>query len=238
MCNNRLDSQNDSINLLSNFPENGNRWLAANDVMFPERYIKGEIDIVFKFCIGGCASKYDLVFFSVPGRLHDGTVAANDHLFKMRSINSYSDGNNNAMFVDIAKPIQGENEIISSFVRIERATERYDIRWDIFASSFDNIVEFSGGIGDGEVGLPRVRLPRRDASCKGGLVKCGPETFDSFDSEVGKTNGKLFGEYDFVQFINSVNIVFNNSGIWLFFEELVDPSIECIDVFLCARKSL
>jgi len=238
MGDSRLDGQNNPVNFIGNGFKNGNDWLIANDVRFSKRYIEGNINITLKLSIGGCPGKYDLVFFSVPDGACDLKASAGQCCDMVTSPACvYPNWNNDSVFVAVTKSVQCENKVIASFVGAERTTERYDIRWDIFTSSFNNVFEFLFGIGDREISFPRIRMPRRNANSINSLIESRTESFDDFNGKIGTIGGEIFGEFDFMQFIDAVNILISDYGVWLVIKKPIDPAIKIIDVFVCARNT-
>jgi hypothetical protein len=133
--------------------------------------------------------------------------------------------------------IECPDKVIASFVRIERAKERHDVRRDILASSFDASFKSDQIISNGEVGGFGIDLSVRDSRCESGLSEPRSEPFDNFVGEIGQTVRQGLCELDLVKLIDSIRVGLDDPCVWLVFEKPLDPGIEVTNVALCASDT-
>lgn len=233
----RFDSQDDAINFASDCVKKWNRWLTANSIDFAKRYKEGNIEIVLKLRVGAYGCEHDLVFLAIPNRSWNGTGAGNGHVFDVHSSGCHANGNNDSVFAGVASAVKCPNEIVTSFVRIERAKERNDVRRDIFAATLNHVVQFSSRTGNGEVGGLGVFDARNNGGGKGCMVECGTETLYCLGCNTCDSSRKFLGEFDLVNIVESVVISLGNAGVWFCVKETLDPTIKITNVFLSARDT-
>jgi hypothetical protein len=229
----RFDSQDDAHNFARHCVENGNRWLAAHDIHFSKRYEEGEIDLVLELTIGTDATKYHLVFCAVPSWYRH---AADKAAAQINPSDSHFCGQE-TMLASITKLVECPDKVIPSFVRIERAKERHDVRRDILASSFNASFESGNIVGDREVGGFGGDLSVHDCRRESGLIEPRTQSFNNFIGEVGQTSRQGSCKFDLVKLVDSIRVGFDDPSVWLLFEKLLDPGIEIANVALCARDA-
>jgi hypothetical protein len=231
----RFNSQNDALDFASHCVENGNRWLATHDIHFSKRYEEGEIDLVLELTIGADATKYHLVLFAIPpwDRQSAGRQEATT---KIHPSDSHFCGQKTVL-ASVTKLIECPDKVIASFVRIERAKERYDVRRDILASSFDASFKSDYIVCDREVGGFGVNLPVCDGCYESGLIEPRSEPFDNFIGEIRQTVWQGLCELNLVKLVDSIRIGLDDPCVWLVIEKPLDPGIEITNVALCARDA-
>jgi hypothetical protein len=235
-------SQNDALNFARDCAKEGNRRLASYSLDWPERYEKGEIEFVFNIGVGADHGEYDLVFFRIPPGSFDGEVASppNEHFVYVHpTANSGSDGNNQPMLVRVGNPVQGPDRVIPTFVRLEGAKQREDIRWDIFAPAASNHIGFKlgGGIGDGEISVLEVSPSGCGSGCISGLVQGSSKIAGNIKGDVLELERERLDKLNFMKLIDSLFITLNDTGVWFSVKEDFDFYVEIINVFLCVRDT-
>jgi hypothetical protein len=231
----RFNSQNDALDFAGHCVENGNRWLVAHDIHFSKRYEEGEIDIVLELTIWADATKYHLVLFAIPPRYRQ-SAGGQKATTEIHSSDSHLCGQETVL-ASVTKLVECPDKVIPSFVRIERAKERYDIRRDILASSFNASFKSDHIVCDGEVGGLGVNLPIRDGCYESGLIEARSEPFDNFIGEIRQTVWQGLCELNLVKLVDSIRVGLDDPCVWLVFEKPLDPGIEITNVALCARDA-
>jgi len=236
----RFRSQQDALNFAEHSAEEGNRWFSAHSVNFAKRYEKGELDIVLNFSARPYTGKYHLIFFAIPmGREH-GQSAGSLHVAYSNPLDGHTDGDDQPMFAAVANPVECPDKVVPSFVWLERAKKRHNLRRQIFASAtLDNVrLKLHRRIGDGKVSSLGVGLPRRNRSRVASLIKDGTQTLGRLKSKISEPLGNGLGEFEFVKLRDSVRVGLSNLGAWILLpaEEGFSPRIEVADLFLCARE--
>ena len=141
------------------------------------------------------------------------------------------------MFGDGACSVEGPNRVIPSFVRLERAKKRDDIRRQIFASAFNNHFKTSIRFGDGKVSRLGLDCTGKDGYRVPGLIQRGSKSLDRLSSAVGKLGGNWLCELDLVKLRQSIRIKIDSAFVGLLLEEFLDPRIKIANVLLRPKKS-
>ena len=155
-----------SSDLCRDFAEDYECGFSLQSIDFAERYIKAELDVVIELLSATQSSKYHLVFSAIP----ICAVEVNRTSIDIGAPFHFSDRSSNradqAVFAGITCLVQSPNKVIASFVRLERAKERQDIRRQILASAAadDIVFEACGIVGDREAGFFRAGTPPATAA--------------------------------------------------------------------------
>jgi hypothetical protein len=234
----RFNSGQDAFDFAYHVVENSNRWLVSNSLNWPERYEKGNLHIVFNVRLGADDGQYDLVFVHVPSGWESEAAVGTRHgeILDVNVSDIRPDGDEQPMLGPIRHFIECPDKIVPSFVWLERAKQREDIRQQIFASTPVNYVsfQFGGAVGNGKVGVLGVGLARKNCGGKPSLVQDSSQLLSRSDSFINEVVGKRLGEFDFVSLVHAIHVWLNDTGVWFTIEKSRDPGIEVIDVFLCA----
>src|SRR5208283_926226 len=154
----RFKSSKDAVNYAKQITEDAKHWITTYNVHLIERYIKGELQIVIlNDCAGFGDGKYDLLFNNIPfgyqncGRTIDRT--RNMPMTNVHSTRPNPDRSEHPVLICSAYPIECPNEIVPSFVWLERSQERKNILMEIFGPSLlEHTFKIAKAVGNGEIG--------------------------------------------------------------------------------------
>jgi hypothetical protein len=175
----RFRNQQDALDFANGGIQHRKRWNPDKFRHFAERYIKGELEIVLEIPAGPDHAEYHFVFFKVPdGSWNAGVPADKARLHRPKMIAEHR-STEDAVLTVVAEPIQCPNGFVPSLVRLERAKQREDIRWEILASPASYHISFELGrsVSNWEVGAFRLDNARKNGSDIPRLIKCGSEIF-------------------------------------------------------------
>jgi hypothetical protein len=235
----RFDSQDDALNFAKHCVENGRRRFRAGVLAVLKRYVDSDLYLVIKAKAPLDAGVWDFVFRAIP----DGGLVEFDGASPSRTSDfgcccRASNEGDQRMFAQVAHVVESPEKIIPSLVWLERSKERSDFRWDILRDTPHAILEICGGIGEGEHAKLQVGVAGREVGGRPrGVIETGPQVFNDFGRENAPTERESLGYESFVDFVSSVRISLNNSGVWLFSEKAVNLGFEIIEMFLCAPDS-
>jgi hypothetical protein len=207
-----FSSQNDALDFAGKLVEDGNGWLTANNIDFVERYRIGELYLVLKVTTGAGSAEYDFVFFSVPSGERDTYWPSERCAFHDHTAAHDPDGSEQAVFVGRTEAVHGPEEVIPSFVCLERGKERSDIRRQIFAAPFNDIIKISGGSREGKISILGVSDARSFGGRIASLVKGRSKIVDRIGSNIAQGVGNGLGEFDFMRLGDSIRLGLDNRG--------------------------
>jgi hypothetical protein len=239
----RFRTRDDTLDFLHHVSEDGDNWLAANNINFAERYEKGEVVVVLELSAGAHLSQYHLIFSAVPpkgarvGYLRrpcDETTPAGD--LKERN----ADLNQGLVFCHIAALVQCPNKVVPSFVWFEPAKERQDIRRNIFAASPTYNIRFKlcGAVGNRKVRILGIRSPSQRRANVAHLIQRRAQSLKNLHGERRKLGRNALNKLALVNCANSVRVSLFNASVGVSFEEFGNPPIKITDVLLCAANPL
>jgi hypothetical protein len=229
----RFRGDKDALDLCDHRYETGNGNWFRHKIDFSESYEKGDIEIIIEVAARGCSSNYHLVFFAVPSR---------DVKFKIRTsqmMNIHSpaacpDRDESGM-CGITELVQGpKGAPIPSFVRLERAKNRHDIRRQICASTPNVVLNVSSSIPKGKLRPLGLVGASENRSSIAGLVEGGSESLKSFSGVVCADVGNSLGHAEFVK-LKTIRVFLNDLLVWYVFEEDSDPFFKLSGVILSTR---
>lgn len=238
-----LRCEDDSLNLIREFSQGWNDWRAGQSLDFAERYSKGEVDLIAELTAWSNYTIYHLIFFTVPnhirnrGRIRRIGTTPQDHAFACGRKKSVS--NRFKQTVEALPPdaVECNEQIVPSWIRLERAKQRHDIRREILASSAYGTLELSGIVRNGEVNEIRTRCPAQDRNSICSLIEGGTQCFQGFVGNVSEPIGESPPDLDLVRLAESVRVRLNHANIGLFFKIPLESGIECTDVLLCPAET-
>ncbi len=185
------------------------RWLAGERTDWAEGYVKGNFEIVLRFCIDGSREVADLVFFAVPHMRVDR--AAGWQLLRPNiGVGALkSNAGQKAVLAAVAEFVEnpdGTSSPIASLVRLERPKERQDVRWQVFtaASAYHVRFELRGGVGDREIAGFGFPFSAKDRSFVSKVVEGRPEVFDNLDNPKVEDCWDVFYQPAFVSFCQAI----------------------------------
>ncbi len=238
-----FDSQEDALNYARHFTENSKRRFAAYNLI--ERYIDGDYYIcVSEWCrVGGDNQIYDLIFSSIPFKL--GNRDYNRSSIDANRLNFSDDGIGDNIYlgkfsvlVCDTHAIERVEKVVPSFVWLERAKKRYDVRRNFLAAPLDNALQSCDILSKGGIGTFRVGYSRGDSNSIGRVVKRSPEMFNGFSSNEGEIiTGERFSKSDLVQIVSTIQVTLYDIGPLFCLEKSSFPFFKNKDVLLCARET-
>jgi hypothetical protein len=134
--------------------------------------------------------------------------------------------------------VKCNDKIVPSWVRLERPKQRNDLGREILTASPYGVLELSGVVRNGKVNKLRPGQIADDGNAIGRLVESRPQRFDSLIGNVGQSVGKFSPQLDLVRLAHAVRVRLNHANIGIFFEEGLDPLIQCKNVMLCSTEPL
>jgi hypothetical protein len=235
----RFDLRNGFVGFADHGLENEHGRFHAGVLAIFQRWENREIDIVLKVHLLRDSSIWDFIFRAVQDKRivelnGDGQADA----LNFSHCGSACDEHDKGMFAQIAQVIEREKQVIPALVRLESAKQRLDFRRAILGDAFDSVSK-----------LGRVARKGKDAKFQVGVVGTkvctGPrgmiETRSGVLDDLGRQNspaeGKPLRQPDFVNFVDAVRIVINNSSVWLFTEKTIDLGFKVLEMFLCPCDS-
>jgi hypothetical protein len=232
----RFDSQDDALNFARHSIKRSQHWLASHSLNWPERYKKGEIDIVLQISTDAGDRKNDLVFFAVPAGRRDnqGHRAAHSHPPDDET-GTRADRKYKPVSTLPTNSVECPDECIPTLVRLERAKKREDIRWKILEPSVQGILNIRGVVRDGEMDLVGALCVTGDCDGVGGMIETGSQPLESLVSDI-RDEGREIGRELYFVFLKSLRIALNDSGVWLCVEKGLSPRVDIANLLLCSRE--
>lgn len=230
-----FSSHDDALNFARHRVENVRRWIAANNLNFPERNAVGSLDVVLNLLdISGNNGEYDLVFSAIPcGRRNIATTTTGAMDAEIHLSEGYAGWDKQSVFVDVVSFVECPNKIIPSLVRLERAKKRNDLIGDLLASSLDNSFEIRCVVSNGEVSTSGV--VRASGNCDGisRLIESGAEVFEGVCGDLSETIRDGGTEFDLVKVVNAIRIGLHNMEAWVVLQEGIGPPFKIVNMYLC-----
>lgn len=233
-----LNQFDDIINEANQLVEDSNNWLAAHNLDFVERYIKGEWNLIINFVVLKSNEVYDLVISAVPFRGENFCTPLSCFYDREPHVNIDGGRSKHLMFICDTYPVECPKKIVPSFVWLESAQERKDIVREIFASPSQHIVKIrytvckreisfstaSDGFGDNSDSIPR-------------LIQGGPKIVNDISSHNCKIVRKWLRKLDFMRMDKSIRVGLNYNVVWFRFEKSLDSFLKINKVFLSPRET-
>jgi hypothetical protein len=231
-----FSSQEDALNYARHVVEDSKRRLAAYNLI--ERYIEGDYYIVISewYRVGGNDKVYDLIFSSVPPKLGYCCWIGGKDAFDFNIGNKDNLGIS-AMLISDTYIVECPEKIVPSFVWLERAKKRYDVRMNIPAPSLNHGLQSDPILAEGEISPLRVGDSRGDSNGISHVVKGIPKIKDSLFSNESEIIREGFSKPNFVQIINSLTVKLYNIGPVFCIAEKYLSLFKGKNVFLCARET-
>jgi hypothetical protein len=142
-----------------------------------------------------------------------------------------------AVFLGVTELVYGPEGIIPSFVWLEASKERYDFRVKVpanFPISVNIFVKLVKGVREGEVSFCPTRTAGGDSGSISALIQNGPEIINCIENDAREHFWDWLSESELMDLLSGIRIKIDESGPWLFAEELINKRFEIADVMLCA----
>jgi hypothetical protein len=235
----RYDLRNGFVGLADHGLENKYSGFGTSVLAIFERWVNREIDLVLKVRLLRDSCVGDFIFRAVQDkRIVELNGTSEPKPLDFSSGGSARNEHDKGMFAQVAEVIEREKQIIPALVWLEPSKQRLDFRRAILGSSFNSIGKFRGVLDEREnakfkVGVigPKVRT----GPC--GMIETRSGVLDDLGCQNSPAEGEPLCQPDFVNFVNAIRIVINNSSVWLFTEKTVDLGFEVLEMFLCPCDS-
>jgi hypothetical protein len=223
----KFDSHDDVLDYARKTVEESNHWLAVHKLDIVNRYIRNEVEIHVKCTSRLNATKFHFVFNSIPSGARKHCITAKSQVCAGEIASGRSEGAYDHVFVGVTDSVQYPQQVIPSFVCLERAHEVTDFFGQVFASSFYRRFKVSSVVGNWEGGIGG------GAEGVNSFVEGGAQINDGITKDVFQVGWHGLNEFDLINFLGSFRVSLNDSGVWLTREELVDLPFKVTDVILC-----
>jgi len=240
----RFDRQNDALDLGGDCVQGGNDWMASQSLDFAKSYQKGEVELVLEFAAGANNANYHLVFFAIPDHLARNIswgIGVGTSLEDTPTPNCANGGaadwGDETVKALPTRSVQCDDEIVPSWVRLEGAKERKDLRREALTASAYGVLKLSGIVRDGELNNFRSRYFTCNGNGVSSLIKSGSKCFQRLIGRVREGFGKLPLQLDLVGLANTIRVQLNDSNIGLFFEEPLKAGIQCTNMMICTPET-
>jgi hypothetical protein len=179
-------------------------------------------------------AEFDLVFNAVPRRIDEQLPdsASGSNASELRS---EVDAEKSVLICD-SYPVEGPENIISSFIRLERSKDRKQFLWNILAPSTHIVLEFDGTAPEGKVSMQRILVPacgRCDSETR--VVQRGSDLMDclpGFIDQVVRNSVLKSDPVDFV--LRLIGVGITEHLAWANLQERTHLPYKSLDVQLCA----
>jgi hypothetical protein len=231
-------SHQDALDFADQSVQRVKDWIARQTIDLAKGYVNGKLSIVIKIRIPPGPREYDLVFNVVPNERWniERERAVHRDVSDVEAVTNSADWNDEAMDALPANPVETPEQIATSFVRLEPAKERNDLRWEAHKFSGDHVVHFRGRVRNGKlngIGLGD-RAHSSDGTCD--VIKTSAGGLHGLIGEVGENSGKV-GRELYLMFLKSLRIRLDNASVGLRLEERLGGRLEILDVLACACES-
>jgi len=228
----RFETHEDALDYARKIMEDCKRWFVSHNASFVERFVKGELYIVFGACFFSGDLYYDLVFSIIPPRGADNHWGGDFGMMDKTSDNGGPNQTQNIMLISIAFPIECPKKTVPVFVWLERSDKRDNFVWEFFASPTNMSVKLSSVVSKGEISF----LPPLDSSTDKSdsvpyLIKSRPKVVNN----VGCNSIKFGKGFSKLQFENFIRVGLNDEGVWFCTKESFDSRFEFDQMLLCSR---
>ncbi|MGB6943497.1 MAG: hypothetical protein WBE37_13950 [Bryobacteraceae bacterium] len=206
---------------------------SLNEINLVESYRKSDLYLVVKATTSGKGTKFDLVFNAVPGRIDEQLPdsASGGNVPKLgREVDAEK-----SMLICDGHPVEGPENIISSFVRLERSKDRKQFLWNIFAPAAHIVLEFDGAAPEGEVGMQWILIPARGGcDSETSIVQRGSDLVDCLPGFIDQVVRDFVLKSDPVDFVSRViRVGIAEHLVWANLQERTHLSYKILDVQLC-----
>jgi hypothetical protein len=212
-------SRDDAFNYADELVQDSNSWLAAHSLDFANRYelLNLEVDVACRSVRD--ARDYHLVFRAVPTRgeakLDNGIEMS---VTNVPAASIESGWNDDFVFLGITKLVQSPKKIIPSFVWLKRNHQIKDFWGNVFGACVYSTLNLSQVTPKREVGAP-PSCSSSDGDGKASLVEGGTKGTHNIKCDSGQTYWHGFNELDLMHILRGVSVHFNDTGVWMRFEE-------------------
>lgn len=203
-----------------------------------ESYKVAEICLVFKVRSSRTNRVYDAVFsssFNVLKKL-DFCPRREDRGFVEREMRLHITADQQSMLCLPAKPVECPNNVsVPSFVRLEPAKDRVDIRWEraLMPALPQKSVKSRFRVRDGEVNLVSDGGAMSVNDCKGGAVEAGSKVGYGVEGAIGEDIGH-WAEPDLVEYVRSARVYLSDRFKGISVEVGAGGDFKVTDMFICA----
>jgi hypothetical protein len=236
----RFDSPQDVLDYCRQYTEDCSRWMVTNSFDLSKRYKENDIEIVVKVRVGAHREKYDLILSGIPsGFFRSGKEGINGLRLESSSFpqDAASHRSEPHVFVCITQIVKCAENVIPSFVRLERPKDRKNLLRNILGSSLNGVFKFSGGSSEGEGCSLWLGYPGSDGDCVTGLVKGGSQICESVSSNEFKGIRDRQAELEFVDSILTIlRVRIDGPHARILLLEQPNAICEVSDVFFSPRE--
>ena len=217
--------------------QQSNDRLLANRLDLADHYLKGNFSIVLELVSRSGLPNYQLLFDAVP------RLATKDD-FTFRSTNSHlrwpesggsADGNKVEMLFPSSNGIEGEQGIITSFVRFRESVNFLDFLRESFTCSFNGVLKSGSLFSKGECQFPHLGFAESNAPANGtiGEIEHLSEIPERVCCDPKKTVREIFSHDVLENFISILRIDISSTGVnVVLIEECRDFPFKIENVFL------
>src|ERR1700681_194050 len=217
----RFDLRHGSVGLADHSVENKYSGFGAGVLAIFERWVNREIDLVLKVNLLRDSHVWDFVFRAVQDeRIVELNGTGEPKPLDFSSGGSARNEHDKGMFAQVAEVVEREKQVIPALVWLEPSKQRLDFRRAILGSSFNSIGKFRGVLDEREntkfqIGIvgPKVR------TCPCGMIETRSGVLDDLCCQYPPAEGKPLCQLIFVNFVNAIRIVINNSSVLLLTEK-------------------
>jgi hypothetical protein len=137
------------------------------------------------------------------------------------------------MLISRAYPVECPEQIVSSFIWLERSRKRLNLMRIIFESPIKQTIKLSDIIGKGELGFGcRVDCVSNDKQRMPSKIKSGAQVVNNLGNGNSKTDRECI-QNSYMQ--NFIRLRLTNEGVWFFVNEINDHLFEFVSAFISPR---
>jgi len=230
----RFNSHQDALDYARHVTECAKDRLALQDANFPKRYIDRNMEIVVRCEIGGTDGEYDFILTAIPvGRMHEQRTLGTFRPTEDHGIKVTGNRLDERVFVYVPGLVQCPEERIASFVRLERAYDRHDIRVDALAVPYNETFKTLGVVSERKVrafGRSCSRSGDRRVDC---MIEHAAQIEESMEGRLSDPIGHDLKESNFELFLSRVLVYLCYEGPRLFIKEPGSLPFKVLKTLLC-----
>lgn len=222
----RFDSPYDALDYARKIVDDTAHWPSLNKLNVADRYMRGEAEIRVNFTAGPDANEFCLVFLRIPERVHEHGAVLGLHPDVVDAAAKGCDGANGRMFVGVTEFVECPQQIVPTFVWLERANEINDLFRQVFNTSLHSVLKMRFVGRDGEKSV----LDGGDSV--NSLVERGAEAVDNIKDNALQSGWHGLNELDFHNLVAGLRVMLNDTSVWLTVDERISLPSKVKDVIL------
>lgn len=234
----RFSSKQDALDFARHGAEGAEDFMLSYSLDFAERYVKANLDLVFKIRSLATSGDYHLIFSAIPNWARENfrrQWSRGAHPENIDTAADYADSRNQSVFVGVTDLVECPNGLVPSLVRLEAAKEINDVRRDFLAAFFDDELKIGSAIGNGEVSRFIGEPVSRRKGSERGMVESGSQIASRVICVVSKLLGDRLRKYNLV--IDPSPLVgISDLGPWFALDILLCGEFEILDACLCTHQ--